>query len=526
MSYKIVVRGSLKTPEERSQIVWEPGCPLLVETFQIARNKETGRAFLQMRLRNISDAKIERYRLQYLVTFEQGKTQTLEIDKLDEDIAPGAACEPQALLLQQGDACSVIATVLSVRTANGSWEHTVEPAPLPEPAPLQQELTDAQRAERAASLNELSHGKAPEAALEHRAADHGTWWLCACGTPNVGGGPCWTCGLTPELIADLADPETLDLYAQERTDRLEREAAELARVAQRGRRLLIVAGLIAVAVAVIAFVILPGVRYLQQASVATGKGGYVIKTVTRYDSDGDAVHTKYQLDEWGNRTGSTTTVDEDYYYADTVDDGTVAYDVDINGFIIRTKPDETTDEFVTASVDAVDNTGRPTAITRTVNSPLLQEETTHVFSITYHDSGTIKEIEETDEHDRTVAHYSYDEDGLLTEHITYSYDDEYGELDEHPYISTREYDYDADESDEDDGAETVVDVESDGDKYKRFTFDENGKLSTVDDYALHGIYYHYYDYELEESYTYRYVENLSPWAYVTSQCLPYDAPLW
>ena len=36
----------------------------------------------------------------------------------------------------------------------------------------------------------------------------------------------------------------------------------------------------------------------------------------------------------------------------------------------------------------------------------------------------------------------------------------------------------------------------------------------------------YYDYELEESYTYRYVENLSPWAYVTSQCLPYDAPLW
>ena len=61
-NYKVILRQSV----DQDDNFWEPGCPLIVETLQVSRNTETGEAYLQVKIKNLSAQTIDVYKRQPL----------------------------------------------------------------------------------------------------------------------------------------------------------------------------------------------------------------------------------------------------------------------------------------------------------------------------------------------------------------------------------------------------------------------------------------------------------------------------
>ena len=217
MSYKIAFRAHVREGGDHP-ITWEPGCPLLFETIQVARSVETGKAFLQAKLTNLTAGEVASYHARFIVAYRDGSTQSFDVEPLDADIAPGSSHQITPLALKGGDALYAEGVVLSVRTAEGDWKSSAKPEPLPGPVPLGLSLKAIEERERV--LKGYPHFPA-EAFGRGPTVGEG-WWACPCGRLNVGATSCGECG-TPLAVMQQAGDED---WLLERIEKQEEEAAK------------------------------------------------------------------------------------------------------------------------------------------------------------------------------------------------------------------------------------------------------------------------------------------------------------
>lgn len=260
--YKIVIRRDL----ESGATTWEPGCPLLVEAAQVSRDTDTGKAFLQARVRNVSAERITGYTVRFDVGYEGHEPEGLRASKLDADLAPGASVALKPISLAHGDADSLEFAVESAKTSDGTWKSTSGPEPIP--STKLEGLSGGALDERN-KLIDAMRLKNPDRAKASAIVEGDDWWVCICGTPNVGTKKCSVCSLRKETGKQLCCEESLQKLAAKRLRDQEAEAAKQSRnkkIAVVG----IVVGLFAltaVAAIVAIRVVIPGAQYDQATTL-------------------------------------------------------------------------------------------------------------------------------------------------------------------------------------------------------------------------------------------------------------------
>lgn len=219
--YKVVFRADAENAE--NGITWEPGCPLMLEAIQVSRNTETGEAFLQAKVRNLTDKTIESFKMKLSCTYQDGSSETFEAESLDADIAPCGEYVPKAVRLAKGSAAKAGGHVTMAKESETVWRSSASPEPLPQRKPLN--LSEMALAERMLQLRERGCSKAQEAA-PYGQAEHDGWTQCACGQISMGLGVCPSCGLDMENVSELENEDYLEGVADRRAER-ERKRMEV-----------------------------------------------------------------------------------------------------------------------------------------------------------------------------------------------------------------------------------------------------------------------------------------------------------
>ena len=499
MPYKVVFRADAST-QGPVALTWEEGCPVRIAAIQVARDTQTGQAFLQAKVMNVSNGTVGSYRAAFHVTFEDGSAQDVEAHPLDADIAPRKAHEPQAMALARGDILSVTGTVQEVRASAGTWASSAPAAPVPAPATLG--LSPEALAERAAQLAEVG-AKLPPAAIERAVAVHDGWWLCPCGQPNVERDTCCACGAPLSRLQSLEDEDALLKAAHAREKRSqELKAAEEQARHKKNRRLAVGGGIAAVVIAAIALwslVISPALHAAPFNEAATGQGGWVVTKVVGHDTlDGKGTSTsRYTLDDWGNSIEQTVAYDD--YFGSNETYQYRATSVDPSG--LQTRVDGTGEADWVITVDAKDEAGRPTQFTTE-----FKAGDGTVTKVSYRGDGTVESKEVTyqpadSNGPKSTTTTLYDASGWMTsKKIT----------EDDGSSSSYLYAYE-DGSDSHEVEARERDNSSSGSRYAsttdiRYVLDDNGNVTQV-----------YEDDELTTEYEYTYVENLSPWALAQSK---------
>lgn len=262
--YKVIYRAD-KQSEGAEAIKWEPGCPLEIEAIQVSRDTGTGTAFLQGRLRNISDRIALSFKATVTVEYEDGNTEDVEFNPLDADIAVGASYLLGAKKLNRGDVMNASGKMESVKFADDTWMSSVEPKTVPKPSPIG--LSDEAVAERytevwASDKNPTFSAYEAKAAAANHLEKHEGWWLCPCGQVNVGRDTCVTCGASLEVLGnpDAENDEALANAAKARAEKEAKDRAEAdkkhAEKVKRAKQIGIPAAIVCVIVIIIISIIL------------------------------------------------------------------------------------------------------------------------------------------------------------------------------------------------------------------------------------------------------------------------------
>lgn len=200
VNFKVIYRADIAN----GGVSWEPGCPLRLSAVQVARNTSTGKCYLQLKIENLSDKTVEKFKLTAEVTYADGSVETATYKPLDADLPSHHVLKPGPIPLAGSEVVTVQAYITDVVARTTLWKSsgvTFDAAPQ---APVQ--LSPELAAERRAMLDRL--GKNPDS-LGFLAEDHSTWWRCSCGAYNVGKGTCIGCALPRDTIFDLQDENAL-----------------------------------------------------------------------------------------------------------------------------------------------------------------------------------------------------------------------------------------------------------------------------------------------------------------------------
>lgn len=221
--YKVIFRTDIDHPDSQHPIAWEQGCPLMLEAIQISRDTESGRAFLQTKVRSLSGTTIPSFKAKLTCHYKDGSTEEFKIEPLDADIAPCGEYAPKPIALSRGDAVYAEAFVLSVGMSDKDWVSTATACPLPRRNPLA--LSADALNERISLLRERGSEKACEAA-PYSYMERDGWSQCPCGQVSIGCRVCPSCGLRLSGIEETESEEFLKEAIEKRADRLEKAAEE------------------------------------------------------------------------------------------------------------------------------------------------------------------------------------------------------------------------------------------------------------------------------------------------------------
>lgn len=281
--FKIAYRIDAATGPE-GDLTWEEGCPLLIEAIQVSRDVDTGEAYLQGKLTNLSGQVAQSLKAVIVVSYEDGTTETVEFNPLDADIPSGAAYALKPVKLQRGDVAGASGTVESVRLAGGEWQTSSSPGAVPKPAPigLSEDAIDERCTEVwKASRSPLS-AEAAKTAAANRLVQHDGWWLCPCGQLNVGRDACAECGVPlsalqkPGVEDEKVLKEKHDQRISEEERMREAEAAEKEQRRRQTKRRLSKAlkisipalAAIVACVLVVVFLVVPNMKYSNASNLA------------------------------------------------------------------------------------------------------------------------------------------------------------------------------------------------------------------------------------------------------------------
>ena len=218
--FKVIYKLTQDWDAEEISIPWAEGCPLAVEKMQVARNVETGEAYFQAKLKNISDREVLSYKALFTCCYEDGTEEQKPVETLDADIAAGGYAEIRPLKLSRGDVKNVRLSICALKTTLGNWESEGEITHLPSREVLF--LGPEAKKERVYQLKQSGCVVFPTAE-NHCCESHGSWWRCACGAVNVGYAKCRFCGVDPEIEKGLRDKDQLVAAVQDRKAEEERK---------------------------------------------------------------------------------------------------------------------------------------------------------------------------------------------------------------------------------------------------------------------------------------------------------------
>lgn len=217
--FKVVYR--IDPTDDTPEITWEEGCPLLLDALQIARNTDTGEAYVQTRFLNISGEKINSFKVTITVVYGDGSEENLCLNPLDADIFSGMTYSARPVVLSAGDAIAARVKVEIVCWDSGQWVSHLPLSKVRKPCALS--LSSTALEERVRELRELGCKDSRKASLYSIERNDG-WTLCPCGQVNVGTKHCVSCGL--DLSTYSSALEDLKTLSQKGADRKEREEAE------------------------------------------------------------------------------------------------------------------------------------------------------------------------------------------------------------------------------------------------------------------------------------------------------------
>ena len=203
--YKIIFKANLET-EGNNALTWEPGCSALVTAIQVSRNTETSATYLQIKVRNVSDAAISSIFAGLEVNLPDGSSDMVPLEYLDVDLPAGAETALKPMSLSHNDISSCVLAISRIDQASGKWQTSAPAQPLPERETLPY-LSSRAIDQRARALN----AKADDDILRGAVQDHGDWWVCACGQINVKRDTCCDCKREKALL--LANEDETQLLA-------------------------------------------------------------------------------------------------------------------------------------------------------------------------------------------------------------------------------------------------------------------------------------------------------------------------
>ena len=191
--YKVIFRD--ESPK------WQEICPVLIEAIQVARDTQSSNAFLQFRIRNISDRTIGSVALEAKVLSPDGSVETAEISCLDADVAPNAEYRPSAYKLS----CSEVTNVEAIVTRVDDVHEFAESIEIPPMKELQ--LSSQALEERTRQLAEFGYSGG---ALPYAHQNGDGWWICSCGTLNLSNAKCRMCGIRKDALSNLENEKLLE----------------------------------------------------------------------------------------------------------------------------------------------------------------------------------------------------------------------------------------------------------------------------------------------------------------------------
>ena len=220
--YKVIFRADETTRDEH-RTLWEPGCPAFATVVQVSRNTETASAYLQIKIRNISDGVIKSVAGVAEITYLDDTSEDFVFEDLDVDLGPANQKPLKAQPLPKGDVASVEVAFTSVLTESERWKSSGEPSDIPNNHPL--ELSERAMAER---RRRLQSAGIDARALDNSVEDHDSWWACACGQVNVNRDTCCECGASKHTLLANEEEESLVSSADEWSEGMYQKAVKLA----------------------------------------------------------------------------------------------------------------------------------------------------------------------------------------------------------------------------------------------------------------------------------------------------------
>lgn len=256
-NFKVIYRVD-KASEGDDTLTWEPGCPLAFEAIQVSRDVDSGRAFLQAKVRNISDETAQSFKAILVAMYEDGCSEVVDIDSLDADIPAGSdyAIKPKPLNCESVK--KIEASFEIVKFASGEWRSSSRPSSIPKPKHI--ELSERAKAERLEMVWGSSSSAVLSKAMQYAGnslEDHDGWWLCPCGQPNVGIHNCVACGASLENLREFSGED--ERLLEERASKREVAVLERRKKAQRKKHAVyaVLAAAVVAVVLVFAFVVMP-----------------------------------------------------------------------------------------------------------------------------------------------------------------------------------------------------------------------------------------------------------------------------
>lgn len=247
--YKVIFRVDIDHSDNQHEITWEQGCPLMFEAIQVSRDVESGKAFLQTKVRNLSNTVIPSFEAKLACHYKDGSTEEFKIEPLDADIAPYGEYVIKPIVLSKGDAINAEAFIVLVSIGNKDWKSSTDADPLPKRKLLT--LSKEALAERALLLQERGCNKASEAA-SYSCVEYDSWVQCSCGQASTECFTCPACGLRLSGIQETENSEFLKKSIAKRIVQLKETVEEKKRQEKKTKaktkKLTIIGVLIAVVV--------------------------------------------------------------------------------------------------------------------------------------------------------------------------------------------------------------------------------------------------------------------------------------
>ena len=446
-SYKVVFKEKYDPGHENS-LTWEQGSPLCMRAVQVSRNTETAETYLQAKALNIADKAVGEVHARATIQYQDGLSETLDLDDLDADVGVGSEYTFRPISLSQPDVLRADVQIVKATLGDGTaWETAGGPSPVVLGDSI--DLSPSYQSTRDSCLEKCGCRDVKSAI--HKVVERDGYWVCSCGQVNLAEA-CANCKIDRREAKQCESIEFLGRVASLKEEEEAKAALEKQQVKNRAKRIGIVVGVV-LGVLVAASLIVPQVVRL------LGVGGVYVPVKYSYvDSDGKEHLTEYEIDENGNKLKTKEIKPEQSTYTYKVDSyGTVT---ECTGGKYPYK----------RRVDSVDTHGQPTKITSTDSDGAVD-----TYEIEWYGEGHVKQViyrSPSIEYTRTIK---YNEQGEETKSESTFANTRYKYVSADHFTTDYKYEYDSDgkvsscEMKDEDGKTTT----------QKFEYDEHGNVKRI-----------------------------------------------